>query len=177
MIFGKANKNNYNDNTSGVVTLLEIMSKLDADKRENVAFVFFDNEEKGLIGSMYFKKTYKKALDEKLFINFDCVGDGDNIMFVTSKAVRNSTYQEELETINCGDASKNILFIGSNKAIYPSDQINFKNSVGVCALNKKPLIGYYLSRIHTSKDTILDYSNIELLKDFSISLVNNNYKG
>lgn len=41
---GPANKHTANDNTSGVATLFDIMKKMPQDKRNNVAFVFFDHE-------------------------------------------------------------------------------------------------------------------------------------
>ena len=47
---------------------------------------------------------------------------------------------------------------------YPSDNASFKRGVGVCALKKKRLIGYYMDRIHTNKDTVLEEENIELLR-------------
>ena len=49
MIFGPANKHNANDNTSGVVTVLEIMRTLQENQRHKVCFVLFDLEEAGLV--------------------------------------------------------------------------------------------------------------------------------
>ena len=51
MLVGPANKNNANDNTSGVVTVLEIARSLPDNFRKDVCFVLFDLEEAGLIGS------------------------------------------------------------------------------------------------------------------------------
>ena len=51
------NKHNKNDNTSGVATVLSIASAVNEKK---VAFVLFDNEEKGLLGSKALNKKYKK---------------------------------------------------------------------------------------------------------------------
>ena len=53
---------------------------------------------------------------------------------------------------------------------YPSDQARFKKGVGVCALKKKPVIGYYMDRIHTRKDTVLDEKNLELLRMGALTL-------
>lgn len=41
------NKNNYNDNTSGVATVLELMKITSNDINKKTAFILFDNEEKG----------------------------------------------------------------------------------------------------------------------------------
>jgi len=65
-MLGRPNPHTANDNTSGVVMLCELM----AHAPENVAFVFFDNEENGLLGSSFFRKRHKKLLKNKLLINF-----------------------------------------------------------------------------------------------------------
>ena len=76
---GIRNKHNANDNTSGVLTLLYIMKKLPPNMRNKVCFVFFDNEEKGLLGSKAMNKKYKDLFLAKLVINFDCVGNGKEL--------------------------------------------------------------------------------------------------
>ena len=45
---------------------------------------------------------------------------------------------------------------------YPSDQKNFKNSIGVAAFRKSKF-GLYLDKIHTPKDTVFDERNIGVL--------------
>ena len=56
---GKPNEHTANDNTSGVVTLIETIAKLPPEQRSKCAFVFFDNEENGLLGSAFFRKSIK----------------------------------------------------------------------------------------------------------------------
>lgn len=60
VMIGPANKHNANDNTSGVVTLLEIARSLPESQRGKVCFVLFDLEEAGLIGSAAYRKAHKK---------------------------------------------------------------------------------------------------------------------
>ena len=48
-------------------------------------------------------------------------------------------------------------------AIYPSDQMMFPYGVGICAL-KKSKVGLYVDKIHTSRDTILEETNVNLLR-------------
>lgn len=70
--FGNANKTNYNDNTSGCITLLKLMDKyqkLPQKQKDKIAFVFFDNEEKFLLGSFSFKHQHKKIYKDKTFVN------------------------------------------------------------------------------------------------------------
>lgn len=64
MLAGPANKHTMNDNTSGVATLMEIALSLPIEERSKVAFIFFDNEEKGLLGSSQFKKNTRKENEE-----------------------------------------------------------------------------------------------------------------
>lgn len=163
---GVANKHTANDNTSGVATLLAILEDLPENKREEVCFVFFDQEEIGLVGSQNFKKQHEALIKDKPLINFDCVSDGNTLFFVTKKAFRESNYNNQLaeSTKKIVDKTeKDYKFGTAFKNIYTSDQIIFKNSVGVAAAKKLPVFGYYLNRIHTRKDTRFDYQNIELL--------------
>ena len=86
-----SNKKNANDNTSGVLTLLSILNIIDLDESEKVCFVFFDQEELLKRGSREFKKKYGKVIEDKLLINFDCVGDGDTVYFITGECSKHST--------------------------------------------------------------------------------------
>lgn len=88
VMIGPANKHNANDNTSGVVTLLEIARSLPESQRGKVCFVLFDLEEAGLIGSAAYRKAHKKASDSQLVLNLDCVGDGDHIRFFPTKKLK-----------------------------------------------------------------------------------------
>ena len=54
------NKHNKNDNTSGVATIMELVSSVNS---RNVCFILFDNEEKGLLGSSFFSKIHKNERD------------------------------------------------------------------------------------------------------------------
>ncbi len=170
MLFGKANKHTANDNTSGVVTIIESAIKLPEDFRDEVCFVLFDNEELGLLGSAAFAKEYKKYIKNKLIINFDCVSDANDIFFFPTKRIKND--QSKHEVIIKAFASTNYISVHMNKGFgfYPSDNFNFKYAYGVCSLKKG--LFYYLDRIHTSRDIIFNEENIELLSDGVCKLVN-----
>ena len=88
MIFGPANKNTVNDNTSGTLTILEMINKIPDKLKNKVAFVLFDLEESGLIGSSEFSSKHKKIMKDKLLINFDCVSDGEKMLFVPNKKAK-----------------------------------------------------------------------------------------
>ena len=164
MLFGPANKNNANDNTSGVITLLEIARTLPENQRDKVCFVLFDLEEAGLIGSASYRKAHKKATENQLVLNLDCVGDGDDIrMFPTKKLKKDRKKLTSLYKA-CGYfGKKNVLVHEKGFSVYPSDQANFPYGVGICALHRSK-VGLYLSRIHTPRDTNLEETNVNILR-------------
>lgn len=159
MFIGKANKHTANDNTSGVITLIEAIHRF---KSDDIAYVFFDHEEVGLFGSSFFKTKHRDMLNDKLIVNFDCVGDGDYIMFILNQKIDPKYHQIFNDSFKNND-TKEAIITSSKNTLYPSDQINFKQGVGVAAFKKHPLIGYYLDKIHTSKDINLDEQNIQYI--------------
>lgn len=161
-VLGPANKHTANDNTSGVITLCELMDRLPDELRNKAAFVFFDHEETGLIGSYVFHKRYNDIMKEKLLINFDCVSDGDHLLLAASKAA-NKTYGEKFAEAFVGNETKSVMIDRLEKVYYPSDHSGFPMALAVAALKKNKVIGYYMDRIHTSRDTVFDEANIDLL--------------
>ena len=163
-LIGPANKHNANDNTSGIVTLLEIMRTMPENQRDKVCFVLFDQEEAGLIGSSFYRSQHRKASDSQIVLNLDCVGDGDHIrMFPTKKLYKDRRKLTSLYKA-CGYfGKKNVLVHEKGFGIYPSDQMHFPYGVGICAL-KKSKFGLYVGKIHTPKDTVLDETNINILR-------------
>lgn len=159
---GIPNRHTANDNTSGVITLCELMERMPEEMRKKVLFVFFDNEENGLLGSAFFRKLHKKELKDKLILNFDCVSDGDHILLVLNKSARKK-YGDRLEAAFQSTAEKTVHLEKSSSAMYPSDQAGFPMSAAVAALKKLPLLGLYLDRIHTGRDRVFDERNIEYL--------------
>ena len=168
---GKANRHTVNDNTSGVLLLLETALALPPEHRDRVCFVFFDNEEKGMLGSAAFAKRHKQVKKNTVVLNFDCVGDGDSIQFFPQKKLKKDTAAlERMEAAFLPAGGKDVQVV-RGFSMYPSDNANFKKGAGVCALKHKPVIGYYMDRIHTSKDTFLDEANINLLKNGALRYI------
>lgn len=169
LMAGPANKHTANDNTSGVTTLIDIMAAMPAEKRNEVAFVFFDLEEAGLLGSMAFSMKHRKAMKNKLLINFDCVSDGNNILFAVKRKAKK--YIDGLEKAFEDNGAFNVE-IKTRGIFYPSDQMNFPCGVGVAALKKSKLLNIlYMDRIHTKRDVIYCEENIRFLVDGSVKLV------
>ena len=164
LFFGPANRNNANDNTSGVVTLLETARTFPENQRHKVCFVLFDLEEAGLIGSRSYRKKHKEASDNQLILNLDCVGDGDYLrMYPTRKLKKNRQKLSSLY-IACGYFGKKSLTVHEKGFGYnPSDYKYFPYGVGIVALRKSKL-GLYLGRIHTKRDTVLEETNVNILR-------------
>ena len=164
---GPANKHTANDNTSGVTTLLDTMTALPEDLRGEVAFVFFDLEEMGLFGSAGFASKHKKVTKNTLVVNFDCVSDGNNILFVLRKGA--TLYTEAIKTAFPSTEAFTVE-VASKGAIYPSDQANFARGVGVAALKKTKGGLLYMDRIHTGWDTVYMEDNIAYLTEGAVRL-------
>ena len=172
MLFGPANRHNSNDNTSGVVTVLEIARSLPENLRDKVCFVLFDLEESGLIGSSSYQSSHKKETKNQIVLNLDCVGDGDEIVFFPTKKFRKDPGLSAWLSGVCGKLGpKSIAIRKKGFAYYPSDQANFPFGVGICALRRSRWAGLYLSRIHTGRDTILEETNVNILRACLTTLV------
>lgn len=171
MLAGPANKSNVNDNSSGVITVLEIAKTLPEREREKVCFVLFDLEELGLIGSASYRKAHKKASNSQMVLNLDCVGEGDYLyLFPTSKLKKDGEKMAALEKIAGQLGKKSINLRSKGFSVYPSDQANFPYGVGICAL-KRGKMGLYLGRIHTPRDTVLEETNVNILRAALITLI------
>lgn len=162
---GVANPKNYNDNTSGCYALLKLMQEyenLPYAAKKQVAFIFFDNEEKFLLGSLAHRLKHKKNYKDKTYINLDCVGRGDqmNLYHFGEK----TQIVKELDEI----LKKNGLFKGVPKKSNPvssmSDHFASRDANHVCMLsvdseNNKSIY----SHIHSSADDKIDKENIDNL--------------
>lgn len=177
MLCGPANRNNANDNTSGVVTVLETAASLPPDLRDKVCFVLFDLEEAGLVGSSSYRKRRRKAIGRQWMFNLDCVGDGDEILLFPSKSIKKNGAMTDWLRAFCPPAGKKTLTVRDRGfAFYPSDQAGFPLGVGVAALHRSSWAGLYLGRIHTNRDTVLEEANVRLLRDYLLRIIENTHR-
>ncbi len=165
MLAGPANKHTANDNTSGVVTVMELMKSMPPEHKNDAAYILFDFEEAGLIGSNSYASKHKDFKKNGLVINFDCVSDGDTILFAINKKAGH--IKEHLEKVYTPDNVMSI-DVADKNVFYPSDQASFANGVGVAALKKTKRGILYMDRIHTGKDTVFEEKNITYLVERSI---------
>lgn len=177
------NKNNMIDNTSGVVGLLNLAKMFDG--REDVGFIFFDNEEIGLKGSKgAAKRLYGKkdiCMKDKLIVNLDCICSKSDL---DEWIISTTDYNKDSESTRdnfIDKLSREIKVIKKKKAS-KTDYLSFKenSSISIGKYSKGIISGHYLKDIHSYKDKTLYISDIESLtnKLYNISkevgiLVNN----
>ena len=165
LLAGPANPHTANDNTSGVVTVLELLPSLQKGK---AAAVLFDHEELGMIGSSRYSRQHRERSRELLVLNFDCVSDGEHLLFVAKKkAAADPLYHAFCQAAENAAAARGLhpVFLRETQAMYPSDQMNFPRGVGIAACRRMRGAGYFLSRIHTAKDTIFEENNLQALAE------------
>ena len=173
LFMGPANRHNANDNTSGVVTVLEILRSLPENQRHKVAFVLFDLEEAGLLGSAAYRKAHK-ASSRQLVVNLDCVGEGDELFFIPNKAVKaDERLMETLSGLCQSMNSKSLHLHRKGLFFYPSDQMMFPKGLAVAAFKHHKFFGPYLGKIHTGRDRTLDVTNVNILRAAIITLISN----
>jgi Zn-dependent M28 family amino/carboxypeptidase len=151
---------------------------LPQDLRDKVCVIYFDNEEKGLLGSDFFRSKHKKEVKDKLLLNFDCVGDGREVVFLAKKKAReDENYNLLLGVLQECAKYHDVDFLCGNikPMMFGSDQMHFEKGVGVCALRKSPF-GRYVARIHTPFDTICREENIMYLVDGIQRYLEYNYR-
>ena len=167
MMFGYKNKHTANDNTSGTITITRILEAIPQELRDKVCVIYFDNEEKGLLGSSFFWNKHKLEVKDKLLLNFDCVGDGSEVVFLAKKKAREDrNYSILLDVLQECKKDHDVDFLSGNikPMMFGSDQMHFDKGVGVCAL-RKSRFGRYVARIHTPFDTRCREENISYLVD------------
>ena len=165
MFRGPSNPKNYNDNTSGVATLLEIMRGLSEEEKERVAFIFFDNEEKGKKGSKAYFKDHEGVMKDKLLINFDCVGNGETVVFIAKEEAEK---REEYKALKASFAPKGVYtaeFYPMRGSESNSDYKSFPQGIGCMACKRTKSGLLYTPAIHTPRDTVAKDENIEYIKE------------
>ena len=171
LVWGSANRNNANDNTSGVVALLEILRTLPENQRHKVCFVLFDLNEAGLLGSRVYKKEHRETISTQLVLDLSCVGDGDHLLMIPTRELKQDVKKYKSVFKCCGYfGNKSLLVMDKGTSLIPSDHKRFP--YGVCFMAcRKGKMGHYISRIHTSKDTILDQTNVNILRAALTTLI------
>lgn len=169
LTFGPANRHTANDNTSGVIGVIETVLAMPEELREKVVFVLFDNEELGLLGSAGFAKKHMRLKNNACMINLDCVSDGDVIMLALPKNCA-AEYKKLLEESFVLWNDREVVLAPADNTFYPSDQMNFKHGAAVAALRKTKGGMLYMDKLHTAQDTVFDERNITFIREALIRL-------
>lgn len=170
-IGGFANRNNVNDNTSGVAALLETMQRIPEEERAKAAFILFDNMEKGRKGSKAWARDHLEVQHTRFVVNADSVGVGDVFLGFVPALVRQMTQYVLLEQAMGTIPGKTCRFHSSLTTRGSSDFRSFKCGVGITAYREVSGIGLYLGDLHTARDTEADQANIQGLAEAFSSLV------
>lgn len=163
MIMGPANPHNVNDNTSGVAAVLRLMETLPAEERALAAFVLFDDEEKGRLGSKAFAVRHPQIKKATLVFNMDCVGVGDHLLIIGKNYARPLPDYALLRQSFVPEDGITPHFYPSTGSTMNSDHRAFRRGVGCAACKRRPLVGFYTPHIHTGRDTEASERNIEYL--------------
>ena len=170
VFFGPANPHTANDNTSGVAALLEIMAALPPERKRDTAFIFFDNEEYGKVGSKAYAKKHPDIAKGKVLLNLDCVGDGDDFLIVAPKEP-DEKLTALLQAVFQDENGKRAVHCSAKNTNYNSDQKSFPNGVAAAAC-RKDRFGWHIPRIHTRRDVICEESNIRYITACAVKLAN-----
>lgn len=171
MIAGPANKHNKNDNTSGVAAVLTLMEKLPENMRGRAAFILFDNEEKGKLGSKAYAKDHPDVKKYTLVVNMDCCGLGEHIILIGKNYARAKSVYALLEQSFVPENGLTPHCYGITGSVCNSDQHSFICGAVICACRKKPVVGFYTPYIHTTKDTLADDKNIDYIASSLVKFV------
>ncbi len=171
VFFGPANRHTANDNTSGVAALLRVMAMLPSEQKPNAAFIFFDNEEYGKVGSKAYAKKHPGITKDKVLLNLDCVGDGDDFLIVAPKNA-DSRLEALLRAAFQDTGGKRAVHCSAKDTNYNSDQKSFANGAAAAAC-RRDRFGWHVPRIHTLRDVICEESNLAYVTACAVKLVQN----
>lgn len=161
---------NRNCNTSGVVTLLEILRTLPENQRHKVCFALFDMAEQGWIGSNAYRKAHPES-SSQMVVHLNCVGDGDNLLLMPGSKLKKdgAAYRKLFKC--CGYfGSKSLLVQEKGRSMHWMDYFVFPQSVGISAFRKTKK-GMLYSRIHHAQDVHLDETNVNILRAAVTTLI------
>ena len=164
-IYGPANKNNVNDNTSGVATLLETMARIPEENRSKTAFILFDNMEKGRKGSKAYARDHLEMQHTRFVVNVDSVGVGETFVVSAPSLARQLPQYAKLEKLLAACPERVSRFYSSVMTRGNSDFRSFKCGVGIMACRQVTGVGLYLGNLHTARDTEADQGNIQCLAE------------
>jgi hypothetical protein len=170
-----SNRHNANDNTSGVLTLLDLCDRLGAEGLRHAAVILFDNEEKGKKGSKAYAADHADAIRNTPVLHFDCVRNGTHAVLIVKDEAREHRLYSALEAAFSEAVKAHPAY---TVAFYPmkgsesnSDYKNFPCGIGAMACKRNRFGLLYTPWIHTPWDTVSSPENTELFTDAACAFV------
>jgi hypothetical protein len=110
-------------------------------------------------------------MQDKFLINFDCVGNGENIIFIAQKNAVDSNEYHTLKDSFTRDSNFNLDFCTYKDGESNSDHKNFPRGVACIACKKSKKRILYTPRIHTSKDIVANNGNVDFLAKNTVNFI------
>lgn len=170
----------YNDNTSGIITVLNLMD-IYKDFNQRVAYVFLDNKEKGLAGSKALSKMMQSQKmivqkEDKKFIFLDCVGLGKDFTISWYRETKFVDRLKDLFLEKCDD--KYTITLKEDSKVDVNDYMSFKrfdHASITCYKNvDKKKKKFLYKNIKPVNDSDIDLKNIEFLSSVLSEYIMNN---
>ncbi len=166
------NKNNRNDNTSGVLGVLECarLAVDDPELRKKCCFVLFDNEEWGLVGSAQHAAWLRKNginTANQVVINLDCIGVGEKLVAAFARKPKNNA-KRVIDALNKEGCD---ITVKRSSIIYMSDHANFRSAFMLSYMRKSLIGALYIPNIHSPKDKVCDIEQVERLSNCIVRTV------
>ncbi|MDR1735209.1 MAG: M28 family peptidase [Oscillospiraceae bacterium] len=163
------NPTNFNDNTSGCIALLAIADRIAKEApelRDDICIVFFDKEENGVLGSKKFAKALAGALSpadlqEKLMLNFDCIGGRDPFFRLYSRPGKGVEIAEQIRALS---GRQDFAIHATNH--FPSDSNSFKAfpAISFISVSKRLFPGFEkLKDTHSKRD---NFFNVPMVTEY-----------
>ena len=159
MTMGIANQVNFNRNSAGVITLINMASMLSDAEKEKVAFVFTDYSYTSHAGDKMLRNALPKTIDNRKIVYLDCVGNGQEFVI----GYRDKSTQDSKTFSKCFAehplrkklTEDNMKF--SSISYYPRGLIITKGS--------RTPAGFVVENTQTKEDMNIDFEAIEKLSE------------
>lgn len=161
---GFANPCNINRNTSGIMTLLDVASKLNEEQRKKVAFLLFDRGTTDGSGMNMVAQAMPKTLDKHQFIFVDCVAKGSCV--AVGYRDNNEREARKLMSAYKGNKETKVMLMDEKRAVYTGAY--FVPRAVVVTAGEFDGNDVYVSHTGSKKDMTWDE---EVMKDISSMLL------
>ncbi|XKM13507.1 hypothetical protein RCS94_10855 [Orbaceae bacterium ac157xtp] len=123
---GIPNKNNFVCNSSSIITIINLIQKLDKKEKKKIAFVLLDAGCTNQYG-LKMLENYSKTVHEKTFIFLDSIGNGDELCFFKSPKSKLNMPNQTIN-INTIDTSLTDYLLISSGKVSTNKQILIANA-------------------------------------------------